>query len=212
MEKNELVYIATNKGMPDLVKIGFTQVGRLEIRLKELFTTGVPYPYEAYYFSNVRFGKKVEKVIHNYFADVRVETKDREFFYTSPEEAKKALVLASLLEDQFYKNEITVKQKINKINKSKINDFKRARLSNYTFTELNIPIGAELSFLKDEKIVCTVHSDNLVNYDGEIITLTEAARKTGQINFKEIQGPRYWNFNNENLVNRRKRIRANYLS
>jgi hypothetical protein len=45
-------------------------------------------------------------------------------------------------------------------------------------------------------------------FDGQIISLTEAARNTGLIPYYELQGPKFWLYEDELLTNRRKRIQG----
>jgi len=55
-----IVYVLTNPAMPGMVKIGKT--GRdVEIRLSDLYTTGVPLPFECEYAVRVQDMDKVEK-------------------------------------------------------------------------------------------------------------------------------------------------------
>ncbi len=44
---SEFVYVFTNEGMPDLVKIGHTN--NLDGRLRELYKSGVPYMFKCHY-------------------------------------------------------------------------------------------------------------------------------------------------------------------
>ena len=46
------VYVLTNPAMPDLVKIGKT-TRDVQLRLADLYTTGVPYPFECEYAAKV---------------------------------------------------------------------------------------------------------------------------------------------------------------
>ena len=198
MENNDTVYIFTNEGMPGLVKIGYTSKDDIRERAKELYTSGVPFPFEIYYACKVKSGKQVEKILHNLFSEHRVKTNQREFFYLDPSKAKLALLLAS------FKDTTPKEEKY--ISKNDIKEIKKTRQANFTFPDLDIPFGAELLFVKDKNIICTVFSENLVEYNGEIITLSEAARKTGMFNFENVQGLKYWTYENETLVNRRKRL------
>ena len=52
--------------MPGMVKIGKTGRG-VEARLNELYTTGVPLPFECAYAARVADMDKVEKAFHNAF-------------------------------------------------------------------------------------------------------------------------------------------------
>ena len=42
-----IVYVLSNRAMPGLVKIGMTTRHELDARLKELYTTGVPVPFDV---------------------------------------------------------------------------------------------------------------------------------------------------------------------
>lgn len=50
-----IVYLLTNPVMPGLVKIGMTTQEDIDKRMKELYTTGVPVPFEC------KFACKVKK-------------------------------------------------------------------------------------------------------------------------------------------------------
>ncbi len=52
-----IVYLLTNPVMPGLVKIGMTAQEDIDKRMKELYTTGVPVPFEY------KFARKVKKSI-----------------------------------------------------------------------------------------------------------------------------------------------------
>jgi T5orf172 domain len=49
VEKKGIVYVLINPAMPNIVKIGLTTREGIEQRMKELFTTGVPVPFECSY-------------------------------------------------------------------------------------------------------------------------------------------------------------------
>jgi hypothetical protein len=200
MENFDTVYILANEGMPGLCKIGYTSRNDIQERAKELYTTGVPYPFEVYYACQVKDGKKVETTLHKIYQKNRVNP-NREFFEIDPEIVKLTLSLASPDEITPDETEYMTNEEVQIIEK-------RKRLHNYTFSELEIPYGSTLHFSKDNNITCNVHSDNTVMFDGKIITLTEAARYTGHITHKEIQGPRFWLYENELLTSRRKRIQG----
>ncbi len=79
----DIVYILTNETMPGLVKIGFT-TNDLAKRIKELYSTGVPLPFELFYACEVQDGASVERKLHDAFDDHRV-SQNREFFRIAPE-------------------------------------------------------------------------------------------------------------------------------
>jgi len=76
--KRGYIYVASNKAMPGLVKIGMTTKKPRE-RLKELYTTGVPVPFNLVFEQSVKDPRYAEKILHNKLASCRV-TKKREFF------------------------------------------------------------------------------------------------------------------------------------
>jgi hypothetical protein len=201
MENLETVYIFTNIGMPDLIKIGYTAKDVKE-RARELFTTGVPHPFDIFYAGLVPNGRHTESLVHKIFAEYREKT-NREFFRMTPEKAKLAFLVANPIDITPKDEEYLTPDEI-----IANNIYEKKRLSNFTFEQADISYGSLLHFAKDESITCIVYSENTVVFDGHIITLTEAARKTGLITHKEIQGPKYWMYENELLTERRKRIQG----
>ncbi len=83
------VYVMTNKSMPGMVKIGFTT--RLPAsRADDLFTSGVPCPFDVFCAVWFNDPKSVEAGLHDYFAVCRV-TESREFFRVVPEVAARQI-------------------------------------------------------------------------------------------------------------------------
>ena len=72
------VYILTNPSMPDLIKIGKTEKTAHE-RAEELYSTGVPTPFEVVYSIPSEYPKILEDILHKKFKQYRIN-KDREFF------------------------------------------------------------------------------------------------------------------------------------
>ena len=56
----EIVYVVVNEAMPGLVKIGKTN-GDLGLRIRGLYGTGVPLPFELFYACEVPNAAFVEK-------------------------------------------------------------------------------------------------------------------------------------------------------
>jgi hypothetical protein len=200
MENLDIVYIFTNEGMPGLCKIGYTSRNDVKERAKELYTTGVPYPFQIYYACQVYNGKNIEKILHKLFDQFRVND-NREFFEIDPERVILALQLTSPIDVTPRENEYLTKQEM-----KDIHNLEKKRLSSFTFDQADVPIGSILNFCRDENITCSVHSNNTIMFDGQITSLTEAARNTGLIPYYELQGPKFWMYENELLTSRRKRI------
>lgn len=72
------LYVAENSSMAGLLKIGHT-VKIPNARLEELFTTGVPEPFEIAYYALVQDSKKSEKAVHQLLSRYRYKA-NREFF------------------------------------------------------------------------------------------------------------------------------------
>lgn len=87
------LYIAATKAMPDCCKLGVTRRLNPLVRLSELSSASVPFPFKCYglVFSDNAF--ELETKIHEYFDKKRVnkENKHKEFFYITPQEAIKVL-------------------------------------------------------------------------------------------------------------------------
>ena len=84
-EKYEIVYVLRNEAMPNLIKIGKTQQKDLQARMSELYSTGVPFPFECLWAGEVRDCSRIESLIHNAFRNNRVNPK-REFFNIEPDQ------------------------------------------------------------------------------------------------------------------------------
>ena len=72
------IYIARNPSYEGLLKIGYTDRDP-SIRMEELYTTGVPTPFEALYVVLVEDAYEVEQKIHTELEFCR-DSKGREFF------------------------------------------------------------------------------------------------------------------------------------
>ena len=83
------VYILVNTSMPGLVKIGKTD-RTLDERLTELYTTGVPTPFEVAFKLLSNECKTLEEETHNCLAEFRVNPL-REFFRCNVDTAIKVL-------------------------------------------------------------------------------------------------------------------------
>ena len=89
-----IVYLLTNPVMPGLVKIGMTTQEDIDKRMKELYTTGVPVPFECKFACKVKKSDclKIEKALHKAFDPQRIN-QNREFFRINVEQAQAILEL-----------------------------------------------------------------------------------------------------------------------
>lgn len=199
----EIVYLLTNPTMPDLVKIGRTT--DLESRLRSLSThSGVPVPFECYFACEVVNSVKVEKALHDAFGDHRINPK-REFFRLNPERAVAILELVAI-KDAMPATEIAEDQvELEALHRE------QSRRDVFRFSMVDIPVGATLTFSKDETITAHVADDKKINFEGQIMSTSAAAVKVlqrlgGTLN--QAQGPLYWMYEGETLVERRIRLEA----
>lgn len=194
----EIVYVLINESMPGYVKIGKTS--DLEQRIRSLDTTGVPLPFECFYACSVKNSSFVEKQIFDAFLDYRVRS-SREFFEISPERAVAILKLVEIKDATPKKDFVESHEDQNALDKAK------KRRAVFNFEMVNIPVGGELIFSRDENIRAKVVDKRNVEFEGEILSLSVAAdkalRKTG-IYWKSVQGPAYWMYEGETLDERRK--------
>ena len=62
-----IVYVLTNPAMPGLVKIGSTVSEDASIRLAQLYSTGVPFPFNLEFAAKVSNCDEVERALHRAF-------------------------------------------------------------------------------------------------------------------------------------------------
>ena len=54
-------------------------------------------------------------------------------------------------------------------------DKERKRRANFKFSSVDIPVGAILTFARDENVTATVVNDRTVKFEGEDMSLSRAA-------------------------------------
>ena len=194
-----IVYILTNAAFPEYIKIGKTGAD-LENRIKQLDQTNTPLPFECFYAAEVADCGAAEKLIHDAFSDVRVR-KNREFFRINPERAVSALRLAAL-------NEVTPKQELFETPEDSMAVEKtKERRARFNFSKIGIPTGTELHHIKDESQTCIVSDHNQVIYNGETMSLSQAALLVVNnlgYNWKAVSGPEYWVLDGQTLDEHRR--------
>lgn len=201
----EIVYILRNPAFPDLIKIGKTE-NDLKRRIEELSRhSGVPAPFECYFACEVEDGKsgEIEKRLHFGFGDHRVNPK-REFFSINPERVKR------ILEGWSVRDITLTTDNIENQDDSDMIKYDRTRKSVFRFSMVDIDIGEELAFIRDESLTCNVADDRKVNYNGEKISLNQVTLHILNEKFDKkldaVRGPDYWLFEGETLNERRIRM------
>ena len=84
------LYIISSPALPNMIKIGCTRRLNPTIRVRELSSSSLPYPFHAHCFVFSDNVFELESNMHKFFNAERV-TQDKEFFNITPEEAINAL-------------------------------------------------------------------------------------------------------------------------
>ena len=84
-----IVYVLSNPAMPGIVKIGMTDKPDVQQRMGELYSTGVPFPFDCVIAREIedREAAEIERALHTAFGPNRVN-RFREFFQVDPEQVE----------------------------------------------------------------------------------------------------------------------------
>ena len=191
------VYLLTNPAMPGMVKIGMTHRDELDVRLKELYPTGVPLPFECEYACKVPHDKceALEHALHVAFDPYRVNP-NREFFNIIPEQAIAIMEFFDVEEvteevQQEIDNDTDDADKI-AVTKAKS---KRPPLN---YIEMGLNIGDVLQWKDDPSISVKVYSERKVEYNGEIWSLSPLSAKLLGSS-RNVAPCAYWCFGDKSL-------------
>lgn len=192
-----IVYLLSNRAMPGLVKIGMTTRSELDSRLKELYTTGVPVPFDVEYACEVKTSNcaKLEKALHKAFEPNRLNS-NREFFQIKKEQA---IAILEIFNEKDVTTEVSdeMNSDLNADDiASKTKATKHRPALNYS--QMGIPKGSVLTYDADPTITVTVVGDKKVEYLGEETSLTAVTTKL--LNSKyAVQPTPKWSYNGTNL-------------
>lgn len=172
IDSNQIVYVLTNPAMPGLIKIGMTTQMEVEARMKQLYSTGVPVPYDCAFACQVKDASEVERTLHYAFGKDRINP-NREFF--------------------------RIEADTDAADKQSAEVMKEARRPRMNFHELGIPSGSVLVF-KDGSRQATVTSEKKVMFEGQECSLSAATRVVlGLPKDYAIQPSPHWTFNGKSL-------------
>ncbi|MCR4275502.1 MAG: GIY-YIG nuclease family protein [Candidatus Wolfebacteria bacterium] len=193
-----IIYVLINEAMPGYVKIGKTSTS-LEQRIRELSTsTNIPLPFTCFYACTVKDAAFVENQLHDAFDDSRINPR-REFFQIGPERVVAALKLAEIENITPKKEFIDDKEDRQALHQA------RARRSVFKFSLVDIPIGAELAFSRDESKKAKVINDRAIEFDDEKTSLSTSAQKILGYDYG-VAGTDYWMYEGETLDERRRQF------
>jgi len=196
---DEIIYILINEAMPGYVKIGKTTTS-LEQRIRELSaSTSIPFPFTCFYACTVKDSSFVEHQLHDAFDNNRVNPR-REFFQISPERVVSALKLAEIAN-------ITPKKDFvdSQDDQKALNQVRAEIRAKFNFKMVNIPVGAELVFSRDENVKAKVIDNKNIELNNELTSLSASAQKLLGYDYG-VQGTAYWMYEGETLDERRRRF------
>ena len=188
-----IVYVLTNPAMPGMVKIGKT-TRDVSFRLADLYSTGVPLPFECEYAALVRDVDKTEKAFHNAFEQSRVNPR-REFFNINPKQAINVLELMAI-EDVTPSVHIKA-QNIDLEALPSVDKFKKLRRPIQNFFEMGLKSGDVLKFGRNDEF-CTVLNARQVSYKNETWFLSNLTKKLLD-STSPMDGYGSWYFKGKNL-------------
>lgn len=193
MTTYSIVYVITNPAMPNLVKIGRTSQEEAGTRIAQLYTTGVPVPFNLEYACRVQNSEEVEKALHIAFGPSRVNPK-REFFSIAPEQA---IAILKLLHTEDATE--TVSNQPTELDQQSITAGEKltSRRPNLNFHEMAIPDGSLLQSTHDETTV-TVIDPKHVKLGEEELSLTAATRIVLGIDYS-VSPAQHWTFSGKLL-------------
>ena len=187
-----IVYLLTNPVMPGLVKIGMTAQEDIDKRMKELYTTGVPVPFEVKKTDCV----KIEKALHTAFEPQRINA-NREFFRINVGQAKAILEL-------FHHTDVT-EEVTDEIQNDLTDDDKAASAKAQphrpalNFYEMGMQKGDKLIWKDDPSISVTVLSERKVSYNGEETSISALSAQLKGYKSRHIAPGAHWLFNDKLL-------------
>lgn len=193
-----IVYLLTNPCMPGIVKIGKTSRIDLQKRMKELYTTGVPVPFECVYACRIKLSHmdKLETTLHSAFEPYRVN-KNREFFSIKPEQAIAFMKFVDNIQDVTSEVSAEIANDLTTDDMLAIAKVRKKRPS-INFYEMGMHDGDVLVFVQDESKTVTICGERKVLFEGSETSLT-AVTKTLLDKQHAIQPTKYWRLSDKNL-------------
>jgi hypothetical protein len=182
------VYVLTNPAMPGMVKIGYTDQSDLNVRIGQLYTTGVPVPFDVAYAAQVENARQVEDALHTAFGPNRVN-QNREFFRIDPEQAIVILRLFAT-EDKTAAAEVPSPEVAPEAVAAR--ERMKSRRPNLDFTQLGIPVGSMLHYTKGDTTVTVIGPKKVRLGDRELSLSAATQEVTG---YDGAPAPAlYWTF------------------
>lgn len=192
MEKKQgYVYLLTNPAMPGIVKIGMTHRDQLDARLKELYTTGVPLPFECVYACKVPANKceELEQALHTAFEPARLNP-NREFFRIKPEQAMAIMKFCNGI-DATEEVQHEIDNDTDDVDKAAMQKQKPHRPP-LNFMLMGMQVGDVLTWKDDPSITIEVAGERVIRYEGEELSISVLTAQLKQSKWKHVAPGRFW--------------------
>lgn len=165
----------------------------MDARMRELYSTGVPVPFECQFACRVKKTDcaKIEKALHTAFSPQRINA-NREFFRIQVEQAKAILEL-------FHHEDVT-EEVTDEIENDLTPDDKAAtqnakvRRPSLNFYEMGMKKGDVLLWREDPSISVVIDSERRVIYQNEEVSISALSAKLKGYNTKHIAPGKYWTY------------------
>ena len=193
---SSIVYVLTNPAMPGIVKIGKTNRDDPQVRMNELYTTGVPLPFECAIAveTDDKEAEGLEKALHVAFSPSRVNP-SREFFKIETYQAEAILKAWHGKDVTPLVNKAT--EELASADIEAVERYKR-RSPNLNFREMGIDVDSVLVSV-DSGEQATVIGDRKVLFRGEEKSLTEATKAATRRDYA-VRPTGHWTFEGRNLA------------
>lgn len=215
-EKTGVIYILTNPSFPDYVKIGYAH--NIEMRLKHLNRSEtIPFAFRAYAIYRVESAltdKELHRLIDSLNPELRAiekfDGKDRvkEFYAMSAEEAYSLLESIAKISGTLDRLQRLSPEGHEILDEEIANEIReKSRRGPFRFSDCEIPIGSEISFVEDENIKAIVVDDRHVEYNNETTSLSALAQRLKHFTHP-VQGPLWFTYRGKRLVDIRAEIES----
>lgn len=190
-ENKGYVYILTNPAMPGLVKIGMTERENLDVRLRELYSTGVPVPFQCAFAAKVSKNDcgRIERALHTAFAPNRIN-ENREFFRINPEQA---IAILELFHHEDATTEVSDEINNDLTDEDKVAQSRTlARRPSLNFYEMGLQQDDVLTWKDDPSISVQIISERKVLYNDEECSISALTAQLKGYNTRHIAPGSYW--------------------
>lgn len=193
-----IVYVLSNLAMPGMVKIGRTTADHPKVRMDQLYTVGVPLPFEcekAVDVGDEETAINLEKALHTAFGPNRVNPR-REFFEIEVDQVDALLSVWPQATDVTPQVE-SDGDGVDEADIAAAERFKKNRRPNLNFREMGVREGSVLKSVQTGGEV-TVVGDKEVEYKGEVMSLSAATKTVLETGYSIAPTP-HWNFDDQSL-------------